>query len=218
LAALQRQFLEAPDPSNMADFLRLSPWSANQLRTALRHNQVAWILAQALRRGLPKVLFVNLGDSLGEKDKHTRHLEPVDWFHDHNESTKTQPRYKNGFCYLECTLRIGTLVVTVDLRLYWRATTVRRLNRRRAPEQRLSFRSKYSLARGILEALRPLRPGDWKIYVQFDSWYASEKLLKYVHRQGWHAVCALKCNRNLNGQRLDRLADALRHRRYTPVG
>ena len=28
LAALQRQFLEATDPSNWADFLRVSPWSA----------------------------------------------------------------------------------------------------------------------------------------------------------------------------------------------
>lgn len=29
LAELQRQFLEAPDASNMADFLRISPWDAN---------------------------------------------------------------------------------------------------------------------------------------------------------------------------------------------
>jgi hypothetical protein len=134
-----------------------------------------------------------------------------------NESTKGQPRYKNGFCYLECTLRIGALVVTVDLRLYLRAKTVRRLNRRRSPEHRLPFRSKNTLAQSILAALRPLLPRDWKVYVQFDSWYASEKLLKYVHRQGWQVVCALKCNRTLNGQRLDQLAYALRHKRYTSV-
>jgi hypothetical protein len=68
-----------------------------------------------------------------------------------------------------------------------------------------------------LDSLKPLLPKDWKIIVQFDSWYASEKLLKYVHRQGWQAVCALKCNRTLNGTRLDKLAYALRHKRYTPV-
>ena len=28
-------------------------------------------------------------------------------------------------------------------------------------------------------ALRPLLPADWTVYVQFDSWYASERLLKY---------------------------------------
>jgi hypothetical protein len=32
--------------------------------------------------GFPQVLYVNLDDSLGEKDKQTSHLEPVDWFHD----------------------------------------------------------------------------------------------------------------------------------------
>jgi len=47
LTALQRQFLDAPDASNAADFLRISPWSAEDVRTALRVNQVAWALAQA---------------------------------------------------------------------------------------------------------------------------------------------------------------------------
>ena len=217
LAALQRQFIEAPDASNMADFLRISPWQAEDVRAALRVNQVAWAIAQAERTGAPKVIYINIDDSLGEKDKDTRHLEPVDWFHDHSESTKNKPRFKNGFCYLECTLRIGKIVVTVDLRLYLRAKTVRRINRRRPPGQRIPFRSKNSLARSMLEALRPLLPKGWAIYVQFDSWYASNKLIKYVRRQGWHANCGLKCNRKLNGIRLDQLAYKLRHRRYTHV-
>jgi len=117
LAALQRQFLDAPDPSNMADFLRISPWQAADVRAALRANQVQWALAQAAQLGLPKVIAINLDDSLGEKAKATRHLEGVDFFHDHTESTKTKPIFKNAFCYLACTLVIGTLVVTVDLRL-----------------------------------------------------------------------------------------------------
>jgi len=47
LAALQRQFITAPDVSNMADFLRISPWYAEMVRTTLRANQVAWALALA---------------------------------------------------------------------------------------------------------------------------------------------------------------------------
>lgn len=217
LAALQRQLVEAPDASNMADFLRISPWSGQQVRQALRINQVNWAIEQAERTGVPKIIYLNLDDSLGEKDKATRHLEPVAWFYDHSESTKSKPRYKNGFCYLECTLRVGSIVVTVDVRLYLRAKTVRRLNRHRAPEQRLPFRSKNSLACQMLAELRPLLPPDWRVYVQFDSWYASERLLKYIHRQGWQATCGLKANRKLNGLRLDQLALKLRHRRYSPV-
>lgn len=217
LASLQRQFLDAPDPSNMADFLRISPWQASDVRAALRTNQVHWALAQAQCLGLPKVITINIDDSLGEKDKATRHLEPVDFFHDHNESTKTTPRFTNAFCYLECTLTIGSIVVTVDLRLYLREKTVRRINRRRPAGQRIPFRSKNHLAHSILAALRPLLPSDYSVVVQFDSWYASEALIKYVRRQGWHVTCGLKHNRKLNGQRIDQIAYALRHKRYMHV-
>jgi len=217
LAALQRQFVEAPDASNMADFLRISPWQANEVRASLRAHQVAWLIAEAERIGAPKVIYINIDDSLGEKDKDTRHLEPVDWFFDHSESTKTKPRYKNGFCYVVCTMRVGPNVATVDLRLYLREKTVRRLNRKRPKEQRLPFRSKYRIARQILVELAPLLPKGWKVYVQFDSWYASRRLIKFVRRQKWHVTCGLKSNRKLDGKRLDSHAQALRHRWYTRV-
>jgi len=142
LAALQRQFVEAPDASNMADCLRISPWQADDVRAVLRANQVAWVVAQAERVGIPKMISMNLDDAIGEKHKATRHLEPVDVHHDHNDSTKSKPRYKHGFCSLVCPLKSGPLVVTVDLRLYLRAKTVRRINRHRAAGQRIPFRSK----------------------------------------------------------------------------
>src|SRR3954469_22094334 len=217
LAALQRQFLDATDPSNWADFLRISPWSVVEAREALRRHQVTWLLELAQACGLPKVLSVNLDDSLGKKDKHTSHIEPVDWFHDHNESTPRQPRFHKAFCYLECTARAGDLTATVDLRLYLRAKTVRRLNRHRPPERRLHFRSKFRLARDLLGSLQPLLPAGWTIFVQFDSWYASEGLIKYIHRQGWHTVCALKSNRKFSGQRLPQFGATLRHKRSTRV-
>src|ERR1051326_3464538 len=64
LAALQRQFLDSTDPSNWAHFLRDSPWSADTVRGGLRQQQLAWLLGEAQRRDLPKVLFLNLDDSL----------------------------------------------------------------------------------------------------------------------------------------------------------
>jgi hypothetical protein len=217
LAALQRQFLDSTDPSNWADFLRDSPWSADGLRDALRRQQLTWLLAEAQRRGLPQVLYLNLDDSLAKKDKKTCHIQPVDWFHDHNESTPGKPRYHKAFCYLECTVRVGDLTATLDLRLYLRAKTVRRLNRCRTAEQRLPFRSKNRLACDILKSLEPLLPAGWTVYVQFDSWYASERLLKFIHRHRWHAVCALKSNRKLQGQRLSQFVSTLQHKRYTRV-
>ena len=56
LAALQRQFVAAPYASNMADFLRISPWQANEVRAALRAAQVAWLLAEGERTSAPKII------------------------------------------------------------------------------------------------------------------------------------------------------------------
>jgi hypothetical protein len=217
LAALQRQFVEAPDASNLADFLRISPWRADDVRQRVRLHQVSWLMGEAERTGAPKVIYINIDDSLGEKNKETHCLEPVAWHHDHSESTKTKPRYKNAICYVACTLRVGEWVATVDVRIYLRQKTVRRLNRQRPAAQRLRFRSKYRIARQMLVELLPLLPAGWPVYVQFDSWYASNRLLKFVRRQGHHVTCGIKCNRKLNGKRLDQHAQALRHRWYTPV-
>ncbi|MCB0209136.1 MAG: hypothetical protein KDJ52_07395, partial [Anaerolineae bacterium] len=150
---MQRQFVEAVDPSNMADFLGISPWQAQEVQTALRREQVIWLLTEAERNKAAKVIYINLDDSLGEKDKGTQYIEPVDWFHDHVESTKKKPRFKNGFCYLACTMRIGSYVATVDLRLYLRQKTVRRCNRQRDKNNRLAFRSKSSPNAGSVTAL-----------------------------------------------------------------
>jgi len=218
LAALRREFVAAPDVSNIADCLRISPWTADAVRQPLGAFLVRFALQQADAEGAPHRIYINLDDSLAAKHKTTRHLEGVDWHHDHVESTKRRQSYKNALCYLACTVAVGTLVVTFDLRLYLRATTIRRLNRKRSAAHRLHFVSKFRLARRMLVALAPLLPRGWEVYVQFDSWYASARLLKYIHRQGWHTVCGLKSNRKLNGQRLDRHTDALRHKRYTAVG
>jgi len=217
LAALQRQFLDSADASNWADFLRISPWRADAVRAELRASQVAFILAQAEVSGAPKEIFINIDDSLGVKDKGTWRIEPVDWHHDHTESTPRQPRYKNSFCYLACTLRVGTIVVTTDVRLYLRGRTVRSINRHRAPGERVSFRSKNSIAREMLAQLEPLLPADWKIIVQFDSWYASAKLQRFIRRHGWDFTCAVKSNRLLNGTALSQHARLLRHKRYERI-
>ena len=196
-------------------FLRISPWQAHDVRDAQRQYQVDRLLAEAKRTNAPQVIYINIDDSLGEKDKATRHIQPVEWHYDHSESSKSKPRYKNAFCYLVCTMRVGKQTATIDLRLYLREKTVRRLNRKRKKKQRLHFRSKYRIARTILEQLRPLLPKGWKVVVQFDSWYASARLIKYCRRQSWHVTCGLKCHRLLSDKRVDKHAQELKHKWYT---
>ncbi len=47
IASLYRLIVEAPDPSNGADSLRISPWTTEDLRAPLRHLTVADLVAYA---------------------------------------------------------------------------------------------------------------------------------------------------------------------------
>jgi Transposase DDE domain len=217
IAGLYRLVLNAPDPSNGADSLRISPWQADDLRTPLRTFVIEDIVAYAQEINT-WTLYVSLDDSLGEKDKGTRHLEAVEYHHDHTKSQgKKKPYYTNGTVHVEVRLELGMRSYVYDWRLYLREKTVRRLNRERVPAQRLRFRKKTTLAREMLGELQQLLPPGFQVYVLFDSWYAANRLLTFCRRQGWHVVCAIKSNRKLDDQKLSQWPQALKHQRYQRV-
>jgi hypothetical protein len=176
---MQRLFITTTDPSNRADFLRISLWDQGKMRAELLESQLKWAIEQAEKSGQAKELCLNTDDSLGEKDPATWRLEVVDIHHDHTRSTPSQPRHIKAYCYLACTMCVGEGVVTLDVRLSLRTRTVRAINRGREPEKRIRFRSKNTIAQ---EPVAPHLPSGWKVIVQFDSWYASNKILRFVHR------------------------------------
>lgn len=146
------------------------------------------MLEIAAQAGIKLEILIGVDDSLGKKGKATRHLESVDFHHDHNESSRKKQVYTNGYVYVEVHVQIGALGFLFDTRLYLREKKVRQLNRERPKEQRLHFRSKYALARSMLVELAELLPKGHKVYVLFDSWYASAKLIKFCRRQGWNEL------------------------------
>ena len=216
LRSLYEVIVDAPDATNAADCLRISPWSATDIREPLQDFVVADLLADAEATG-ERTLFVSIDDSLTGKDVDTRHLEPVDFHHDHTRSRPGKPVYTNGVVHIEVRLQLGTRAYSFDHRLYMREKTVRRLNRHRPKEERLRFRSKYNLAREMLEDLHAKLPAGFQVYVLFDSWYASHKMLKLCRRKGWHVICALKSNRCVNGKQVSQWNRDLKHRRYLRV-
>jgi Transposase DDE domain len=217
IAGVYRLIVDAPDPSHGADTLRISPWTAEALRAPLRHFIVADLLAYA-HQSNQWPLYVSLDDSLGAKDKGTRPLEAVDYHHDHTKSQgKKQPYYTNGTVHVEVRLELGARSYAYDWRLYLREKTVRRLNRQRAPAQRLRFRKKTTLAPEMLAELQQLLPPGFHVYVLFDSWYAANRLLKFCRRHSWHVVCAITSNRPLDDQKLSTWPQALKHQRYQRV-
>jgi hypothetical protein len=162
-------------------------------------------------------IVISIDDSLGKKHKDTRHLEAVTYHHDHNASSPYRQVYSNGYLYVESHVQMGLLGFTFDTQLYLREKTIRKLNRQRQPGQRLPFRSKYRIARAMLVEMAAILPKGYPVYVTFDSWYASAKLIKLCRRQGWHVICALKSNRLLNGKSVKKHDQAFKHRRYTRV-
>lgn len=217
LSALSRLFVTEPDPKAVADTFRESPWTAEMIRSALKRFLVKTAFKLAQATGVEHLVFLSIDDSLAVKDQATRHLEAVDWHHDHTASTPKQPVYKNGTVFVLCRLHVGPFSFTVDLRVYMREKKVRRLNRQRPKEKRLKFRSKYGLARAMLAELERLIPDGYPVYVLFDSWYASAKLIKWCRRRNWHVICALKSNRCLNGEPVRTHHQQLKHQRYQRV-
>ena len=217
LAHLYRQWVDAPDESAVSDFLRVSPWSAEEMNLSVSEFGLRELLQRASLETSTPIAYVSFDDSLTGKDQDTHALEGVDIHHDHNASRKGTSTYRKGMVHVSCRIQVGQYSYPFTWRLYLRAKTVRRLNRDRFSSKRLKFKSKYRLAREMLSELKALMPDSYQVYVLFDSWYASAKLLKFIARQGWFSLCAIKSNRTLNGIKLSVWNQRLKHTHYTPV-
>ena len=218
LSDLYRQQASRPDPKSGADFFRESPWDVAELSQRRQRYLLKQLLQIGQQVGVSNVVKVSLDDSLGKKGKATKHLDVVDHQHNHSESHGKCQVYSNGYVYVALHVQVGPVGFTFDTKLYLRAATVRRLNRERRKAQPalplVPYRSKLSLAQAMLTDLATLLPDGYPVYVLFDSWYASAKLLNFCRRQGWHIVCALKSNRRVNQQRVDKQDQLLTHKHY----
>jgi hypothetical protein len=206
LAALE---LPGVDPSNLADFFRISPWDPDDLRLPLLEFLIRYLKDHNGEPATP--IYATLDDSLAPKDKGTTKLESVDWHFDHN-----QQRTIRGGCHVVLRLHWGDYHFPLSWRLYLRESTVRRLNRRRKTSK-LRYHSKLELAREMLQQVVPLLPKANPVYVLFDAWYTSAKLVKWIRQQGWHVIAAVKSNRKVSGQKLTDWHRAFKGRAYDRV-
>jgi len=206
LAALE---LPGVDPSNLADFFRISPWDPDDLRLPLFHFIMDYLKGRNSDPTCP--LYLTVDDSLAAKDKGTRHLESVDWHFDHNQHRTIQ-----GSCHVVLRIHWGAYHFPLLWRPYLRQSTVRRRNRQRK-NNKLQYQSKLDLARQMLQQVFLLLPKTNPVYVLFDSWYTSAKLVKWIRQHGWHVIAAIKSNRKVSGQKLTDRHHAQKGRSYERV-
>jgi hypothetical protein len=177
--------------------------------------QTAISLAEAA--DAPERVFLSLDDSLTDKDNGSHRLQAVDWHFDHTRSWPGRPMYTKRTVYVMVRLTVGDVSFTVDMVPYLRAKTVRRLNRARRKGEKLALRTKIQIARAMLEAVAPLLPEGYQVYLLCDSWYAAAAFIKWCRSQDWHVICRLKSNRLLDGVQVRHHDPRLKHRRHTRV-
>jgi DDE superfamily endonuclease len=207
LAELAAQECDGVDPSNLADFFRISPWDADDVRVPLAIALLRYLRTRGIDPNQP--IYLTLDDSLALKDKDTRCLEPVDWHFDHNRKRMVQASN-----HVVLGIHWGGFHFPLSWRLYLRQSTVRKRNRRRRGPHKLRYHSKLELARQLLEQVVSLLPPGPRVYVLFDSWYTSAKLVRFIRQQGWHVIAGIKSNRKLSGRKLTDWHTELQGRRY----
>jgi hypothetical protein len=212
LAGLYRQWVDAPDVSAVADFFRVSPWSAREMDVALSQFVMHDLIQRAETEGKTYTVYVSIDDSLTGKDKDTKSLETVDWHHDHDASTKKKATYCNGAVHISCRVQIGECSYTFAWRMYLREKTVRRLNRKRSKHQRVKFQT-------ILNWYQRRWP------IEVDYWYLKQRLglgdfrlhsYEAIHR--WYSVVYLTFSflqwqlyaARASGQPLSSVADVIK--------
>jgi DDE superfamily endonuclease len=210
LAEMAKLELSGVDASNLADFFRISPWDADDVRLGLIEFILYDLKARIKDPTLP--IFLTLDDSLTPKDKATHKLQSVDWHFDHNRHQTVK-----GGNHVVLRIHWGDFHYPLVWRLYLRASTVRRLNQRRKNTNKLQYRSKLALARQMLEQIQSRLPAQAPVYVLFDSWYTSAKLVKWIRQQGWHVIAGLKSNRIVSGKKLAAWHHELKGRSYDKV-
>jgi len=199
IAKLNRLILNPTDQSAFTDFFTYSPWDNDKLRRSSTRAIVLWVIyGDGQQELVPEPLFISLDDSKSNKPKTSLHFDVVGWHFD----TEQGRGYGYGAVFVTVRLRKGDRQALVALRLYLRQQTVRRVNRERQKKnddknilKKIPFKSKNTIVKEILKELALLLPEEARVYVLFDSWYASKKLIRFCRRHGWHVICALKRNR-----------------------
>ncbi len=196
----------------LADFFRQSGWCPLEVRRAVLTAQLATV-ARLLQtdQAVHCPVFLSVDDSLAVKDVGTRALQAVTFHHDHVKQRRQSGKYTNAARYVMINAHICGFSFPLTWRLYLSRRQVRRLNRARVgaavsaampaamPKDRLVYRKLIALVIEMLDEIAPKIPAGRRVYVLFDSWYASAELLNNIRARGWHFICAVKSNRNLSG-------------------
>lgn len=217
LSALTRLLrLPHADEFALADFFRASPWESTAIQKALARFLLG-IVCQIQQQTGWRLLFLRIDDALCPKDVDTHALEAVAFQFDHRQPRRQKGNYTNSSRYVTLGLQLGPVQFVLAWRLYLPHKVVKRLNRTRSAETKLTFQKLPTLVSQMLDEVAPHLPKACRIYVLFDTWYDNQHLQKNIRAHGWHWICATRSNRNVSDRPLCHWWSHLNHQRITRV-
>jgi hypothetical protein len=219
IARLNNLIYHSTDQSAFTDFFTYSPWNDSQLRQNTRLSLVKWVLEENLNSFFSEPVYITIDDSKSLKPKTSKSFDITDWFF----NTTDSHGYYYGSSFVTFHFSCGKRSIPFTVYPYLREKTVRRINRHRSKNKKIPFKSKYTIAKEILNELSGYIPKGLPVYILFDSWYASAKLIKFCRRRSWHVICALKNNRKFRAKnkqiarQLSNIARYTRNREFTSI-
>lgn len=217
LSALTRLLrLPHADHFALADFFRTSPWDSSAVQKAVTLFLLKTVVQIPQHTGW-RLLFLNVDDALCPKDIATSALEAVTLQYDHCAPRRQKGKFTNSSRYVTLGLQIGPVQFVLAWRLYLPRKLVKRLNRTRTGEAKLTFHKLTPLVEQMLDEIAPHLPKGCRVYVLFDAWYDNHHLQKHIRTHGWHWICATRFNRNLSDRPLCHWWLHLNHQRITRV-
>lgn len=195
---------------SLCDFFSQSPWQPDEMWRQLRQ-WLFTVLSHLGEKLSATPVYVAIDDVSLVKPKDSRHFEFCGWHKDYKNGG-----YFWGVVVVTIRVRIGPFEAVLGAVPYLREKTIRAANRKRKEEHRplLAFQTKCDMAADLLRAIAAdLKKLHRRIYVLFDSWYASAPFMRIIRRHGFHYICSLRSNRELDGVKVSALNAAARRNR-----
>lgn len=165
----------SPDGSNLNDSLRNCPKYFKYILKSSVEQSLYWILKKAKKL---TQIFISIDDTLLSKSNKQKSLSYV-FYCGHKK--------QSGIQIIFMHLQVGKYDIVFAYRIY-------------DPN---GMKSKHDLARELISELREYLKGFDNITLLADSWYAEEKLIKYVTVEcGWNWISGIKSNRTIDGKQV----------------
>ena len=212
LSDLYRLWVGNLDPKTAADFFRESPWKVE----AISGPRKRWMLQQML--GIAR----QLGHRVGDPDRRGRQPGQKGQSHPPSASggfpsqSHRKHEQETGLHQWVCVRRSAypDRPDRISVRYSAVPTGEEGAPAQPGPRSRTPAALSQQVQPGSGDAGRASRfaAQGHQVYVLFDSWYASAKLIKFCRRQRWHVICAVKSNRRIEKKRIDHYNQALKHK------